>query len=168
VHIILVPQFFCGIFINKNKNCDMSNDNPLFHLGAFYFLYICAKMFWKGYTEDSNVLKPNITQDVLPLDETYQFKVELKAKKSGYAYYIDGNLMAVKHDIFYLRLLGIDWTKTTITEKVIYEAYYATILNLTVALDDLQIEPNELIRPELAKAACDYLIDRKTFLGFEN
>lgn len=136
-------------------------------LGAFYFLYICVKMFWKGY-KDSNVLKPNITQDTLPLDEAYQFKVEANAKKSSYAYYIDGNLMTSKHDVFYLRLLGIDWTKTTITEKVIYEAYYATILNLTIVCDNPNIDIKNRIRPELAKAACDYLIDRKTYLGFVN
>jgi hypothetical protein len=146
----------------------MKSIQPSTILGAFYLLYICVKMFWKGCKEDSNVIKPNIPQYRLPLDKKYQFKVEASAKKSSYEYYIDGNLMAVKHEIFYLRLLGIDWTKTRITEKVIYEAYYATILNLTVALDDPKIEPKDQIRPELAKAACDYLIYRKRYLGYLN
>ena len=145
----------------------MLNNTPTVSFIIIYLVYIVVKSISKSFNEDTTHLKTDTAQDSLS-SYSYHTNVEINFRKNKYEYYVDGNLIYGRLDIFYLELLGIDWINNAITEKVIYEAYYATILNLTVALDDPQIEPNDTIRPELAKAACDYLIDRKTYLGFAN
>ena len=145
----------------------MLNNTPNVSFIIIYLVYIVVKSIWESFNEVATHLKTDTAQDSLKV-YSYHSNVEINFRKNNYEYYVDGNLIDDRHDVFYLKLLGIDWTKTTITEKVIYEAYYATILNLTILCDDPNIEIKDQIRPELAKAACDYLIDRKTYLGFEN
>lgn len=145
----------------------MLNNTPTVSFIIIYLVYIVVKSIWESFNEDATHLKTDTAQDSLKV-YGYHSNVEINFRKNNYEYYVDGNLIDDRHDVFYLELLGIDWTKTTITEKVIYDAYYATILNLAVALDNPQIVSNDPIRPKLAKAACNYLIDRSNYLGFVN